>query len=210
MIVEGTGRSIHDNGLTLVELLVTMLLGVLVLSIVGGIIVATTTTQASISAKNSATLSGQVVATSIQTEIRNSQNSFSSATTATAASPTFLLTDIWVNDQMLVALVAGSGASYSEKCVAWYYSAIKRTIRFATSSSPITAPTASILPTWQLLASGVSPTDGSAVFSSIPHSNLPSSIAANFAIGSNGGERVKFSVTAISRTGLFGSSRSCY
>ena len=183
----------NDAGFTLIELLVAALLIVVVLSVIGGLMISTMKAQGTVSTVTSATTQGQLVSSSIQNGIRNA---------SVGISPNaYLLTTPSGTDQLLVALVVGSGATITSTCSAWYYSASTQSVRFKNSASAITAPTAAALTTWTLLSTGVTPTTGSSIFAL----NGPSlSFAFRQAAANN--SYVSFSSTISSRTGMTGSS----
>ena len=108
--------------------------------------------QQQVSAITTATTDAQLAGTTIDTGIRNSSG--------------FELTAVSA-DQLLVARVAGGGATLQWVCRAWYYSAADDTIRMTstTPGTPVAAPTSSQLETWTLLADGVTPTSGTTIFS---------------------------------------------
>ena len=182
-----------DSGFTLIELLVSALLIVVVLSVVGGLMISTLKAQGTVSTVTSATTQGQLVSTSLQNGIRNA---------SVGISPNaYRLTTPSGTDQLLVALVVGSGATITSTCSAWYYSASTQSIRFKNSASAISAPTAAGLTSWTLLSTGVSPSAGSAIFAL----NGPSlSYAFRQAAANN--SYVSFSSTISSRTGMTGSA----
>ncbi len=140
-----------DDGITLMELMVTSVLGVIILLIVGSLLINGLRGQNSVTAITTATNDSQLVATTIQADIRNS-----TAVKTTAVG----------SDQFVVARVArGNDAAVTYKCVAWYYSALHDEIRSTESAGVIASPGASALSDWRLVASKVVP-KGSAVFSS--------------------------------------------
>lgn len=182
-----------DDGFTLVELLVSALLIVVVLSVIGGLIISTMKAQGTVSTTTSATTQGQLVSSSIQNGIRNASVGISpNAYSLTSPSGT---------DQMLVALVVGAGTSITSTCSAWYYSASTQSIRFKNSASAITAPTAAALTTWTLLSTGVTPAVGSAIFALNGRS-----LSYAFRQAAANNSYVSFSSTISSRTGMTGSS----
>jgi prepilin-type N-terminal cleavage/methylation domain-containing protein len=182
-----------DDGFTLIELLVSALLIVVVLSVIGGLMFSTMRAQGTVSTVTSATTQGQLVSSSIENGIRNASVGISpNAYSLTAPSGT---------DQLLVALVVGSGATITSTCSAWYYSASTQSIRFKNSASAISAPTAAGLTTWTLLSTGVTPTTGSSIFAL---SGPSLSFAFRQAAANN--SYVSFSSTISSRTGMTGSS----
>ena len=184
----------RDEGLTLIELMVSALLIVLVLSVVGGLMVSTTLTERRVRDVTSATNAGQLVARSVTTGIRNSIS-----TTAP-----FIRPNPTGNDQLLVALKIGSAATVtSPQCVAWYYSATEHSVRYKTSDPPIAEPTAATLATWTLLSTGITPFSGTAIFA--PRGSKGITLALKEDAGT--GPDVVFQSSVTSRTGLTGSVR---
>lgn len=184
-------ESRRDDGFTLIELLVSSVLIVLVLAIVGGMIAGISRTSKTVSSMTGASTSAQTTAESIERGIRNSSD--------------FLLTNPTGTDQLLIARTAQTGSTLSWMCTAWYYSSANGgSIRFSTSSSAITAPTASALAHWTLLATGLTPASGSSVFAA-----STSQLTIGFNSTSTGGAPVAISSTVVSRAGSSGTP-ACY
>ncbi|HEV7564859.1 MAG TPA: hypothetical protein VGO31_02745 [Microbacteriaceae bacterium] len=141
-----------ERGITLVELLIYSMLLVLVLSVVGGILTSTTRTSKTVGSITQATTAGQLVASSVESGIRNSSD--------------FQLTTPAGTDQLLIARTAKGGATLTWMCAAWYYSATGTgSIYYTTSPTAIPAlPTATDLSHWTLLDRGVSPISGTGIF----------------------------------------------
>jgi prepilin-type N-terminal cleavage/methylation domain-containing protein len=142
----------RDDGFTLTELIASSVLFSLVTLTAVSIFLGQFSAQQQVSAITTATTEAQLAGTTIDTGIRNSSG--------------FELTAVSA-DQLLVARVAGGGATLQWVCRAWYYSASADTIRMTstTPGTPVAAPTASQLETWTLLADGVTPTSGTTIFS---------------------------------------------
>lgn len=140
----------RDGGFSLPEMLVASSLFSLVILVAGGIFLGQFRAQQQVSAVTSTTTDAQLAGSAIDNGIRNS-NWFKVIPSG--------------GDQMLVARVAGSGASLEWSCQAWYYSATAGTIRTTTSPSPIALPTGAQLSTWALLVDGVVPRTGTTIFS---------------------------------------------
>jgi hypothetical protein len=145
--VSGQGS---DRGLTLIELIITVALTTMVITVTGTILVSALKVQAGVGALGSASNGAQLVARSLQRGIGN-------ASAIKAEVPT-------ADGQLLRArvAVAGAGGAVAWQCVAWYWSATARTVR--TTSSPtgaVAAPTAATLPSWSLLAHQVQLPSGS-------------------------------------------------
>jgi prepilin-type N-terminal cleavage/methylation domain-containing protein len=183
-----------EDGFTLIELMVASLLGVLVLSVVGGIMWSSSQAEGLVRNVTSATSAGQAVANSLENGIRNSENSFGQVI------PLKILTS--GSDQMVVALVAQNGATASAKCQAWYYDATNKLIRYTTSASAIALPSSATLAAWTKLSTGVKPITGSTIVFS-----LRGTTGLNFAFQEDAGKdpAVAFQSSITSRTGLTGS-----
>jgi prepilin-type N-terminal cleavage/methylation domain-containing protein len=145
-------RARRDDGFTLTEMLVASALFSLVILVAGGIFLGQFRAQQQVSAITSTTTDAQLAGTTIDNGIRNS-----SGFKLTAAG----------SDQMLVARVAGGGATLQWTCQAFYYSSSAHTIRTttATPGTPMAVPTASQQSTWTLLVDGVMPRAGTTIFS---------------------------------------------
>jgi prepilin-type N-terminal cleavage/methylation domain-containing protein len=130
-----------DDGLTLIELLITVALFTMVLAVTGTMLVTSLKVQSGVDSLGTASNGAQLVARSLQRGIGN-------ASAFKAEGPT-------VDGQLLRARVAvptTSGAP-TWKCVAWYYSATAKTIRTTSSTAGMVAvPTTTTLATWSLLA----------------------------------------------------------
>lgn len=180
-----------DDGFTLIELIVSALLLVVVISVVGGLFISTLSTQATVTTVTTATQRGQLVTDSIENGIRNA---------AVGSVAPYSLTSPAGTDQMLVARTAGNGSSLNWNCSAWYYSASTKSIRFMSSATAVSAPSSSALATWTLLSTGVTPSAGTSIFSL-------SGPSLSFAFRQIAGSSyVSFTSTISSRTGVTGSS----
>ncbi len=148
-----------ESGLTLVELLVTVLLLSVVITVVGSIFMTSLNVQQRVSGTTSSTTSAQSSAATIDATVRNA------SAYALSASGT---------DQLLVARVAGSGSTLTWSCVAYYYSSSAGTIRTTRGvvGTKITAPSASTLATWTLLSTAVTPRTGSTIFTDVDGTSL--------------------------------------
>lgn len=130
----------NEDGLTLPELIIYSLLAVVVLGIVGNILIQSLKIERSVRAVTETTTQAQLGAYAVQTGIRNASD--------------FQLTDNG-DDQLLVARTAGSGATLTWSCVAWYYSDSEGTIRQSRSPAAITMPSAADLLDWSLIAEDI-------------------------------------------------------
>lgn len=144
-------RQGSEEGYTLVELIVYSSLLIIVVAVVAGLFISGITATERVRIVTAATTSGQVVADSIETNVRNSTD--------------FLLTNPMGTDQFLVARTAKRDSELSWQCVAWYYSAAGTgSIHFMQSSLAILAPLPEELATWTLVQEGITPVSGAAIF----------------------------------------------
>jgi prepilin-type N-terminal cleavage/methylation domain-containing protein len=181
----------RDNGFTMIELVIALMLLVLVLAIVGAMIASLSSTSKTVRSLTATSSSAQVAAESIERGIRNSSD--------------FLLTNPSGTDQMLVARTARGTTTLTWVCAAWYYSAANGgSIRYTSSPSAIAAPTAAALAKWTLLSTGVTPTSGSGIFS-----GSSPTLSFSFKGTSTGGGPVAIASTALSRAGSSGTP-ACY
>jgi type II secretory pathway component PulJ len=180
-----------EEGFTMIELVIAMMLLVLVLGIVGAMIGSLSSTSKTVQSFTSTSSSAQVAAESIERGIRNSSD--------------FLLTTPSGTDQMLVARTAQGSTTLTWVCAAWYYSSANGgSIRYTSSSSAIAAPSSATLATWTLMATGVTPTTGSTIFS-----GSSPTLSFSFNGTSSGGGPVAIASTALSRAGSSGTP-ACY
>lgn len=143
----------RESGFTLVELLVSSMLAILILTIAGSILLSGLRTQETATSVTDATTSAQQIARSVQAGVRNA--SALSLTTPTADS------------ELLLARVFDSADnSAAAHCQAWYYTTQNNgAVYTATSAGPIAAPSTLPASGWTLLGSGVSPqSSGGPVF----------------------------------------------
>jgi prepilin-type N-terminal cleavage/methylation domain-containing protein len=133
-----------DRGFTLIELIITVALFTVVLTVTGTILVSALKVQSGVSSLGGASNGAQLVIRSLQRGIGN-------ASAFKAEAPT-------ADGQLLRARVAvgGTSGAPSFTCVAWYYSAAKSALRTTSSTTgAVPVPTATTLPTWTLLATQV-------------------------------------------------------
>lgn len=156
-----------ERGLTMVELLVYSLLLSGVLIIIGSLLISSLRTEDTVSGVIDATTSAQLIATSVETGVRNST--------------TFRLTTVGTSDQVLIARVVDNDGVAS--CRAWYYSDSTDSIRYRDKTGVFTAPnwTTASLESWTLLASGVQPASGAAASAPI-FSEAGAKITLNFRV----------------------------
>ncbi len=154
VVMGGGERKSSDAGFTLIELLVYTLLLSFVIMIVGGMIFSAVSASKTVTSITDTSTSGQAVARSVVTGIRNSSD--------------FRLTNPTGDDQLLVSRTVGFGATITWTCYAWYYSADgDGSVRFTTSPLAILPPTPDELSHWTLLAEGVKPVTGTGIFSAL-------------------------------------------
>jgi len=139
-----------EQGFTLVELIVYSALLLVVVALVVGFFISGLTATNRVEAITSASTSGQVVADSIEMNIRNATD--------------FHLSTPVGSDQFLVARTAQRGPVLSWSCVAWYYSAAAGNIYFTQSDVAILQPSAADLLSWVLVDDSVAPLSGTAIF----------------------------------------------
>jgi type II secretory pathway pseudopilin PulG len=142
-------HSARDAGITLIELIITVALFTVVVTVTGTILVSALRVQANVSALGSGSNGAQLVARSLQRGIANASGF--KAETPTAAG------------QLLRARVAvpSSSGAVSWRCVAWYWSATAKTVRTSSSTTgAVPVPTTTSLSAWTLLASRVSVATG--------------------------------------------------
>ncbi|TFB96788.1 hypothetical protein E3O42_16755 [Cryobacterium adonitolivorans] len=184
-------KSNSDDGFTLIELIVYSALLMLVLSVIGGLFISGLNTATAVRTVTNASTAGQIVADSVETNIRNASD--------------FRLTVPTGTDQFLVARTAQRGATLTWSCIAWYYSAAGAgRIFFKQSDLAILAPTASELGSWVLLNDGVRPISGTTIFSSAGQR-----LTVNFKGLAGDHPPVVITSSATSRAGASG-SLACY
>lgn len=187
-----------DDGFTLIELMVSGLLGVLVISVVAGIMFSSTNTEGLVRNVSVATEAGQSLTNSLERGIRNSAYKV-----GTLQSVRVLNVG---SDQLVTALTVGSGSAISASCSAWYYSAATHSVRFFSwPSGAIVAPTLAALSSWKLLSTGVSPVTGDFIFT------LDGPTTLSFAFNEDAGKdpAIPFQSTVASRTAITGST-ACF
>lgn len=185
-----SGVLADERGLTLVEVMIYAILLSIVVAIAGGMIFSAVSVSKTVVSLTENSTSGQLVAQSVVTGIRNSSD--------------FQLSNPVGDDQLLVARRASADAILDWSCVAWYYSATEHSVRFTASDLAILPPTASEVATWTLLTSDVEPESGTAIFSAL-NERLSISI-----LGLDGAHRpIDITSSATSRAGASG-SLSCF
>jgi type II secretory pathway pseudopilin PulG len=131
--------------MTLVELLIYSSLAIVVLGIVGTILIQSLSLDKSVRGRNEAIQIGQLIATAVQSDVRNSTEVSWSST---------------ASGEMLTMSTKNAAGAISCNYDAWYFSSTSGTIRKKSSPTIITTPTAAQLDTWTLLGDKVSK-DGS-------------------------------------------------
>ena len=184
-------RAGFDAGFTLVELLIYMAFTVVVLTLVGGMLINSLNAQRSIVSRSEATTSGQTVAQSVHSGVRNAVKHELSATDTDA-------------DQLLVVQTLQLG-SEPAICLAWYYKADDDAIYYQRASTPITAPLDDDYDGWLLLATGVQSRGG--IFDDAD-SGAGTRIALSFSVAvSEDGAPVLIESTTVSRDNISGTAQ---
>ncbi|MEO7545526.1 MAG: hypothetical protein ABIT21_04435 [Terrimesophilobacter sp.] len=151
---DSAGLDESEKGFTIMELLVYSLLLSIVIAMVGGMIISTLRVSNTVVSMTRTSTSGQLVAKSVVTGIRNSSD--------------FRLTSPAGDDQLLVARAATFDSTVSWRCLAWYYStAGDGAVWFTSSPTAILPPTPADLSNWTLLASDVQPVSGTTIFNAL-------------------------------------------
>jgi hypothetical protein len=140
-----------ESGITLIEVIVTAMLGALVLAAVGGIYIGAVKAQAMVAGLTGASNDAQLAARDLDRAVRNGV-----ALKVTASG----------DDQLLVVRSAGSGDALEYRCRAWFFDASAGELRSTTRSDGtlIAVPTADQLANWTLLAAPVGPDGETDVF----------------------------------------------
>jgi prepilin-type N-terminal cleavage/methylation domain-containing protein len=180
-----------ESGFTLIELMVVCVLLGIVMTVLGGIFISTLRTQQTVSSVSTSSNNAQLAARTLDTRIRNSSE--------------FQLTTPSGSDQLLVARSASTGATLSWNCYGWYYSATNKTLRMTSTAdgTKITAPSATALASWTLVASGVTPASGS-VFSA-----AGSQLTVGFDVAATNSKSTTIQFTTAKTTGVAGSN-TCF
>jgi type II secretory pathway pseudopilin PulG len=144
----------REGGITLIELLVSSMLAIVILTIAGSMLISGLRTQETATSVTDATTSAQQIARSLQAGVRNA----SALSTTTGGDP---------GSQVLLARVLDSTAnSTSAHCQAWYYTTQNGgAVYTTTNSAAIAIPGGPPGSGWTLLGTGVSPSaSGGPVF----------------------------------------------
>lgn len=148
MIARLRSRLREDEGFSLTELLIVVLLLSLVLGVVASIYLSSTRTQVNVQTVSRATTDAQSAIAAIDRAIR----------TATEVHQ--------VDANTISARVPGSGDPVTFACMAWHHDPVSGDLRFRSfpDGTAITSPTAASVATWSLLAQNVRPISGSAIY----------------------------------------------
>lgn len=134
-----------DRGFTLVELLITMGLFAIIMTIVGSMIVSSLTADRTVRDVTSSTTNGQLAASVITQTVRNS--------TAVQVVP--------VTGQQSVTIRLRTTAGGAARCHAFFFDATLGQIFQRTSTSAITAPTPGAVGSeWDVVSAGIVPRTG--------------------------------------------------
>lgn len=134
-----------DRGFTLVELLITMGLFGIIMTIVGSMIISSLTADRTVRDVTESTTDGQLAATVITQTVRNS--------TAVQVTP--------VAGQQSVTIRLRTTAGGAARCHAFFFDATLGQIFERTSTSAITAPSPGAVGSgWQVLSAGIVPRTG--------------------------------------------------
>jgi type II secretory pathway pseudopilin PulG len=138
-----------DEGFTLVELIVASLLTVLVLTLAGTLVVSGMNAQAQVQSVTAASDSSQSLSNAVESYTRD-------ASYVRVTQPS--------GDSMVVLRVPADIAVTSYHCVAFYWSSARAEVRMKQATGPISAPSASVLTTWSLIATDVARDGSETVF----------------------------------------------
>jgi prepilin-type N-terminal cleavage/methylation domain-containing protein len=140
-----------DRGFTLIELLVSSVLAVLVLSIVGGMLISSMSTENTVKDSTESTSLGQLASSSVTHGVRAA----SALSVTTPAADTQLLRALIVDDVLANPVVA--------HCESWFYA--DGELRTKRSSTAISVPASPAdVAGWTLLADGVEQVGTTPVF----------------------------------------------
>lgn len=197
-------RQSREAGYTLVELLMYSSLLVLILTVVGGMLLNTLTSEQKVLDSADASSLSQLISTSVHSGVRNA--------TAVEVTPGI---DPDTDDQLLVVTAVSTDSTLTASarvCQAWYYTETNGGAMYykrGTAPQTIVAPTADALANdmtgWILLGSGLSASDDSAGVAQPVFSDSSAgspSITLNFAINADGDSSpALISTTVTSRQG---------
>jgi prepilin-type N-terminal cleavage/methylation domain-containing protein len=135
------GRDAHEDGFTLIELVISASLLSVVLLAVGGILIGALKAQSTVRSIGQAVAGSQLVVRSVGSGIRNASG--------------FKAEALDGNGQLLRARVATGTAGLAWTCRAWYYSSATGTLYTSSNSSAAVPAPAGAPAGWTLLATGV-------------------------------------------------------
>ncbi|TFB73661.1 hypothetical protein E3O06_07455 [Cryobacterium glaciale] len=209
-VVSGTRPSRRsESGYTLVELLIYSSLLVLVLTVAGGMLLNTLTSEQKVLDSANANTVSQLISSSVHSGVRNA-----TALKITDSADT--------DDQLLVVTAVSSdpaATAAARVCQAWYYTEQNGgAMYYQRGTAPIVAPTADALAHemtgWTLLGSGLSATEVSAgVTQPLFHASSAGnpSITLNFAINADGDSSpALISTTVTSRQSAASNGAPCF
>ncbi|MEN9620707.1 MAG: hypothetical protein RL499_900 [Actinomycetota bacterium] len=186
----------NDRGFSLIELLISMLLFAVVISIVGSVIVSALTADRTVRDVTGSTTDGQLVMNVVEGTVRNS--------TAVAVD----LDD----DGVSVYAVARTTAGGAARCQAWFYDNEVGTIFGRSSSGAMTPPTpGAVGADWTVLSTGVSPTENDAG-TLVPVFALDGTrgLVVNFSVDGGSGTDSLFITTVTGRAPQSNVSPQCF
>ncbi len=148
MITRVRARLRDDDGFSLTELLVVVLLLSLVLGVVAGVYLSSTRTQVTVQTVSRATTDAQSAVAAIDRAVR----------TATEVRQ--------VDAHTIAARVPGSDDPVAFACMVWNYDPASDELRFRSfpDGTAVAAPSPTAVRTWTLLAQNVQPISGNAIY----------------------------------------------
>jgi len=174
-------RARRDDGVSLVELLIYMMLAVVVLTIIASILINSLRAENTVRTAADATSSAQLVAQSLNRGIHN-------ASAIEVSTPAAGITVVRTRS-------IDSSASGVWRCEAWVVA--DGELRTTTSSSAIAVPTtAAAASTWLLLAEGVAPIGSAPIFSLASDER---SLGLSFTVANGSGVPVTLDTTIVSK-----------
>jgi len=137
-------RLTADEGFTLAEAIIYMMLLILVLGVVGSMLWSSQSVEAQVRSSTVATTEAQLAARSVESGIRNSR--------------AFAIVNVG-DDQLLIARTANTSDTVTWSCTYWYFSKANGSIRWTVMDEPVSGilptPTASQIATWGVLTDGL-------------------------------------------------------
>jgi len=179
-----------EAGLSLIEVLIYMVLAVVVLIIVGGLLIASLTSERKVRDSTQASNTGQLVARSVGEGVRNAR--------------AIKITSPSGGGQLLMVRTASVTTSQTWLCQAWYFGGgILGEVRTRTTSPASAIPSLPAdIATWTLLGTGINPVSGGAVVTALPITDPPimnpRSIQLTFDVTAGTGKPVRINTAATS------------